>query len=198
MSTTTPSPKTFIKFVDNTPKSFSNSNLHRAEITFNYNTVTSSSTIFNNKTKKNVTTKTTSNNISNIKLNNIPTDITNVSIVYGVNSNSTVSKTPDTGEKNTITTLFYPVLTSAIINYGDKLNFFSNFSSNGFALNFTNNNISVTIPSANNFFTPPIPDNFTVRIKIVILYSIDYKYYDTSSTYEYYQNQNISKYIGIF
>jgi len=179
MSTTTPSPKTFIKFVDNTPKSFSNSNLHRAEITFNYKTVK--------------TNNITSNNISDIKLKNIPTDITNVSIVYGVNS--TVSKTPDTDEKNKI---FYPVLTSAIINYGDKLNFFSNFSSNGFALNFTNNNISVTIPSAGNFFTPPIPDNFTVGIKIVILYSIDYKYYDTSSTYEYYQNQNISKYIGIF
>lgn len=204
MSTTTPSPKTFIKFEDNKPKNFSNSNLHKAEITFNYNTVKSSSTTYNNKTKKNVTTQTTSNNISNIKLKNIPTDIANVSIVYGKDLEA--SKTPETNDKNTIirnniitNTKFYPVLTSAIINYDKKINFISNFSSKGFALNFTNNKISVTIPNANILLPPPIPqEDFTVGIKIVILYSIDYNYYETSSNYEYYQNQNMSKYIGIF
>ena len=192
MSTTTPSSKTFIKFRNDKLKSISNStNLERAEITFDFDKIT--------------------NNVSKIKLKNIPTDINNVSFRYNTIVNrkpitNLISQIPLSNEKNnkSDSVLFYPVLISAIIKYDGKLNFISNFSSSGLELNFKNNEINVTISGANLFLnTPnlnPTKSPSSVEVKIVILYSRDYTYHETSPNYEYYQNQNqyMSKYIGIF
>ena len=168
---TTPTP--YIKFDDNMTKTISNFNLYRAEIT--------------------VAIDPTTNAFNFTSLKNIPTIIKKVSVKI---SGTTINNEINNGIKDT-DIAFYPVLISAIVNNNGKYNFISNFSSSALQLNFQNNNISVTIPTLMNISST----SSTIKhIKIVILYIQDnnYNYTSSSTPTEYYQNQNLSKYIGIF